>query len=93
MLPINPGIHARTVAFVSAVLLACVTQATAQSSGMSCMQDMQRLCSKVVPGQGRKVACLRAHVSQLTPACRDQLKSMPSRAAPQQAKPAQKPGQ
>jgi hypothetical protein len=41
---------------------------------------MERLCSKVVPGQGRKNACLRAHITQVTPACREKLRKLALRA-------------
>ena len=35
----------------------------------SCVPDVQRFCSKVVPGGGGQIACLHAHVKQLSPAC------------------------
>jgi hypothetical protein len=95
---INLGIHARTATFVSALLLACTAEATAQAMPPSgtppCMEDMKHFCGNVAPGQGRKLACLRGHMSQVAPSCRERLKSMPApgqSAAPQQAQPGQKP--
>ena len=34
-----------------------------------CSGDFQKLCSGVQPGGGHAAACLRAHASELTPAC------------------------
>jgi len=36
-----------------------------------CMEDMKRFCGGGLPGEGRTFACLRSHISQLTPACRE----------------------
>jgi hypothetical protein len=38
-----------------------------------CLKDFTRFCDAVPPGQGRKIACLRSHKSQLAPACRERL--------------------
>jgi hypothetical protein len=40
-----------------------------------CSGDFQKLCSSVQLGGGRAAACLRAHASELTPACRAALQS------------------
>jgi golgi apparatus protein 1 len=34
-----------------------------------CKQDVDRFCSSVQPGNGRLLACLRSHRSELTPGC------------------------
>lgn len=34
-----------------------------------CGGDFQKFCADVQPGGGRAVACLRAHATELTPAC------------------------
>jgi len=36
---------------------------------LDCEQDLARFCGDVVAGQGRHVACLAAHSSELSPAC------------------------
>jgi len=40
-----------------------------------CSGDFEKLCSGVQPGGGRGAACLRAHASELTPACSAALSS------------------
>jgi len=40
-----------------------------------CGADFQKFCSGVQLGGGRAPACLRAHASELTPACRAALTS------------------
>jgi hypothetical protein len=40
-----------------------------------CSGDFHKLCSGVPLGGGRAAACLRAHASELTPACRGALQS------------------
>jgi outer membrane protein OmpA-like peptidoglycan-associated protein len=39
----------------------------------ACAPDVERLCPGVPPGQGRIKACVKAHVSQLSAGCFDQL--------------------
>jgi hypothetical protein len=34
-----------------------------------CADDIQRLCKAVSSGQGRKIACVHAHMPQLQPRC------------------------
>jgi|SRR6516164_4154691 len=41
----------------------------------NCSADFQKLCSGAQLGGGRAAACLRAHASELTPACRGALGS------------------
>lgn len=48
-----------------------------------CAPDLQKFCSKVQPGGGRKIACLHAHEKQLTASCRALLPSMRPPGAPQ----------
>ena len=48
-------------------------EATALRS--KCSGDFEKLCSGVQPGGGRGAACLRAHASELTPACSAALSS------------------
>jgi hypothetical protein len=39
----------------------------------ACGGDIDRLCAGVPPGEGRIKACMKAHVSQLSPGCFDTL--------------------
>jgi hypothetical protein len=39
----------------------------------ACAPDVQRFCKDVRPGQGRVVACLKAHQADLAPACKQEL--------------------
>jgi hypothetical protein len=39
----------------------------------ACGGDIDRLCPGVPPGQGRIKACMKQHVSQLSPQCFDTL--------------------
>lgn len=39
----------------------------------ACQPDIQKFCANVAAGQGRILKCLKAHESELAPACRDQL--------------------
>ena len=39
----------------------------------NCRDDFHKLCANVALGGGRAASCLRAHVSELTPACRSSL--------------------
>lgn len=36
----------------------------------SCNNDVRRFCNDVLPGEGRVVNCLKSHLSQLSPECR-----------------------
>ncbi len=44
--------------------------ATASAQEKPCMADAARLCSDVEPGGGAQIACLKAHKSELSPACK-----------------------
>ena len=35
-----------------------------------CAQDRQKFCANVQPGGGRGIKCMKEHLSELTPACR-----------------------
>ncbi len=48
-------------------------QAQARARMEACRPDATRLCSEAEAGGGRKMACLRMHIAELTPACRDAL--------------------
>jgi hypothetical protein len=54
-------------------------QAQARARLQACRSDAQHFCSAVESGGGRKLACLRMHIAELTPACRDALPAAPAR--------------
>ena len=63
-------------AIVAAALAAGAAAAQTAPSGdradaakKACKGDYQRLCSGVMPGGGRIVACLQNHSSELAPEC------------------------
>jgi hypothetical protein len=39
----------------------------------ACKADVEQFCSQVQPGEGRILACLKEHQSQLQPACQEKL--------------------
>jgi len=41
-----------------------------------CKADYSRLCSNVMPGGGRILACFQAHKDEVSPDCRDALSKM-----------------
>lgn len=45
-----------------------------------CKADIQRLCSKVKPGEGRMMACLKSHSKEMTVGCAQALKKMQDKA-------------
>lgn len=50
--------------------LGFVATASAQEQERPCAADAARLCSQVEPGGGAQIACLKAHKSELSPACK-----------------------
>ncbi len=44
-----------------------------QALVQACRADAGRLCANVEPGGGRKLICLRGHLAELSPDCRDGL--------------------
>jgi len=40
-----------------------------------CMADAARLCPDVEPGEGAQMQCLKAHKSELSPACKKKVMS------------------
>jgi len=41
-----------------------------------CKADYAKLCSGVMPGGGRIIACFRSHKDEISPDCRDALAKM-----------------
>ena len=41
-----------------------------------CANDIEKFCADVTPGGGRLIKCLKPHLQELAPACREQLQSV-----------------
>src|SRR5262249_10472814 len=53
------------------LLLFLAVRAPASAAGANaCRDDVARLCGGVTPGEGRIRDCLRAHATEISPACR-----------------------
>ncbi len=59
-----------------ALALAGVETLRAAEDASPCRADLARLCKGVEPGGGRLRACLRAHRTALSPACRAHVESV-----------------
>ena len=64
----------RILFVLAASTLGLVSAAGAQEK--PCMADAARLCSDVEPGGGAQIACLKAHKSELSPACKKNVMKM-----------------
>ena len=72
----------RIVFVIAASTLGLVSVAQAQDK--PCMADAARLCSDVEPGGGAQLACLKAHKSELSPACKKNVMKMKAKQMEQQ---------
>jgi len=70
-----PAGNAAAAATVPAAARPLSPREEAMAVRYKCGADFQKLCSGVQFGGGRAAACLRAHASELTPACRQALTS------------------
>ena len=68
----------RTAPFAAALLLAASLARGAESA---CFADAGRVCPGVAPEEPGFLACLREHGTELSPACRDDLRRLEQRAA------------
>ena len=64
----------RILFVLAASTLGLVSAAGAQEK--PCMADAARLCANVEPGGGAQLACLKAHKSELSPACKKNVMKM-----------------
>jgi hypothetical protein len=48
-------------------------KAQAKEVGQACQGDVQQFCQGVKPGRGALAKCLKAHESELSAACKDEL--------------------
>ena len=58
--------------------------ATAYAQDKPCMADAARLCSNVEPGGGAQIACLKAHKTELSPACKKNVMKMQAKSMEEQ---------
>ena len=45
--------------------------AVAQQTGKPCASDIKTFCAGVQPGEGRIKACIKSHLTELSPTCQD----------------------
>jgi hypothetical protein len=60
---------------VVGAMMALVSSAQAAEKG-ACKGDVDKLCKDVQPGEGRVLACLKSHQSELSPKCANNMKAM-----------------
>src|SRR5215831_20968122 len=53
-------------------LLLSGSVAVAQA-GKPCASDIKTLCAGIQPGEGRIKACIKSHLTELSPACQDRV--------------------
>lgn len=66
-----------TVIFLAAGFLFFATlalAATREQETAACQDDAQNLCGDYIPDEERIAACMRLHISSLSPACRAMFK-------------------
>src|ERR1700735_3135745 len=54
-------------------LLLSGSAAVAQQAGKPCAGDIKTLCAGIEPGEGRIKACIKSHLTGLSPACEERL--------------------
>ena len=62
----------RSVLVVLTALLPPGSAAVAQT-GEPCASDIKTLCAGIQPGEGRIKACIKSHLTDLSPTCEDRL--------------------
>src|SRR5262249_51612721 len=58
---------------ILAALLLSGSAAVAQQTGKPCAGDIKTLCAGIQPSEGRIKACIKSHLSDLSPTCEDRL--------------------
>ena len=57
-------------------LLLSGSVAVAEQAGKPCAGDIKKLCAGIEPGDGRIKACIKSHLSELSPACEDRVRTV-----------------
>ena len=52
-------------------LLLSGSVAVAQQAGQPCAGDIKTMCAGIQPGEGRIKACIKSHLTELSPTCQD----------------------
>jgi hypothetical protein len=63
----------RSVLVILTTLLLSGPVATAQQADKPCAGDIKTLCAGVQPGEGRIKACIKSHLTDLSPTCADRV--------------------
>ena len=58
---------------VLTALLLSGSAAVAQQAGKPCAGDIKALCAGIQPGEGRIKACIKSHLTDLSPPCEERL--------------------
>jgi len=65
----------RTIATIIFLTIACPAfAATREEETAACQDDAQNLCGDYIPDEHQIAACMRQHISSLSPACRAMFK-------------------
>jgi hypothetical protein len=51
-----------------------------EEAKQACAKDIEKFCAGVTPGGGRLMKCLKPHLNELTPECREKFKTVKARA-------------
>jgi hypothetical protein len=57
--------------FVILTALLLSGSAAVAQAGKPCADDIKKLCAGIQPGEGRIKACIRSHLTELSPTCQD----------------------
>lgn len=75
------GVQMKWFAVLAGIFcLAIATGASAAQTARPCADDAAKLCPGVQPGGGAVARCLKEHSSELSPACKDNMKKMKKKA-------------
>jgi len=65
------GMRSGPVILTALLLSGSVT--VAQQAGKPCASDIKTLCAGIQPGEGRIKACIKSHLTDLSPTCADRV--------------------
>ena len=63
----------RSGLIILTALLLSGSVAAAQQAGKPCAGDVKTLCGGIQPGEGRIKACIKSHLTELSPSCQDRV--------------------
>jgi hypothetical protein len=63
----------RSGVVILTALLLSGSVAVAQQAGKPCAGDIKTLCAGIQPGEGRIKACIKSHLTDLSPTCEDRV--------------------